>query len=63
MLFMVQKRSKNGSRLYGEAIREGISPVYGSFKEVINAPNIRLCVAYNASCFSLVDSSSRVADI
>ncbi|XP_013110354.2 nuclear pore membrane glycoprotein 210 [Stomoxys calcitrans] len=34
LLFLVQKRSKNGSRLYGEAIREGVTPVYGSFKEL-----------------------------
>ncbi|XP_061397212.1 nuclear pore membrane glycoprotein 210 [Musca vetustissima] len=33
-LFFIQKRSKNGSRLYGEAIREGITPVYGSFKDL-----------------------------
>lgn len=34
LLFMVHKRSKNGSRIYGEAIREGMTPVYGSFKDV-----------------------------
>lgn len=33
-LFRVIKRSRNGSRIYGEAMRAGVTPVYGSFKEV-----------------------------
>ncbi|XP_037824848.1 nuclear pore membrane glycoprotein 210 [Lucilia sericata] len=34
MLFLVHKRSKNGSRINGEAIREGTTPVYGTFKDL-----------------------------
>lgn len=34
VLFYIMNKNKNGSRIYGEAIREGISPVYGFFKEV-----------------------------
>ncbi|TMW43038.1 hypothetical protein DOY81_011885 [Sarcophaga bullata] len=34
MLFLVHKRSNNGSRIFGEAIREGTTPVYGSFKDL-----------------------------
>ncbi|KAI9583399.1 hypothetical protein GQX74_005147 [Glossina fuscipes] len=33
-LFRVIKRSRNGSRIYGEAMRTGVTPVYGSFKEL-----------------------------
>uniref|UniRef100_A0A1A9WQW2 BIG2 domain-containing protein n=1 Tax=Glossina brevipalpis TaxID=37001 RepID=A0A1A9WQW2_9MUSC len=32
--FRVIKRSRNGSRIYGEAIKGGNTPVYGSFKEL-----------------------------
>ncbi|XP_054736969.1 nuclear pore membrane glycoprotein 210 [Anastrepha obliqua] len=34
VLFYIISKNKNGSRIYGEAIREGVSPVYGSFKEL-----------------------------
>ncbi|XP_014100175.2 nuclear pore membrane glycoprotein 210 [Bactrocera oleae] len=34
VLFYIIQKNKNGSRIYGEAIRQGISPVYGSFKEL-----------------------------
>ncbi|XP_020712667.1 nuclear pore membrane glycoprotein 210 isoform X1 [Ceratitis capitata] len=32
VLFYIINKNKNGSRTYGEAIRQGVSPVYGSFQ-------------------------------
>ncbi|XP_036332453.1 nuclear pore membrane glycoprotein 210 [Rhagoletis pomonella] len=34
VLFYILSKNKNGSRIYGEAMREGVSPVYGYFKEL-----------------------------
>ncbi|XP_067631860.1 nuclear pore membrane glycoprotein 210 [Eurosta solidaginis] len=34
VLFYIINKNKNGSRLYGEAVREGVSPVYGYFNEL-----------------------------
>ncbi|KAH8372961.1 hypothetical protein KR009_008980 [Drosophila setifemur] len=33
-LFEVQQRTKNGSRLFGEAKKEGVTQVYGSYKDL-----------------------------
>ncbi|ALC42602.1 gp210, partial [Drosophila busckii] len=33
-LFGILKKTRNGSRLYGEALKEGVTQVYGSYKEL-----------------------------
>ncbi|XP_060653588.1 nuclear pore membrane glycoprotein 210 [Drosophila nasuta] len=33
-LFIIHKKTNNGSRLYGEAIREGVTQVYGHYKDL-----------------------------